>query len=129
MFELKAKAPQQARPAFVSPTEGLHMIDIQEERELQNLDRTNMDVSMAWAGGRNLDARGIAEKFVQRPKEEVLHDLILLFEKQDRYTFEDINRVLQQPKPWMTEILNEYATTETEFGKRHFRLRPEFRQK
>ena len=126
-YELKVPTGQNTRAAMIVDTPALNIISYSEQRALQDVDRSNNDVSMAWAGGRTLDHRGIAEKFVARPKEEVLHDLIIMFEKQEKYLFEDINRVLQQPKPWMTEILNEYAVTETEYGKRYYKLRPEFK--
>jgi hypothetical protein len=127
LLDLKMPLAQQPRQAMQVDSGAINIIGTQENRALQEADRSNNDVSMAWAGGRTLDARGIAEKFVQRPKHEVLQDLIALFKIQEKYTFEDLNRQLQQPKPWLTEILAEYTTTETEYSKRHHRLRPEFR--
>lgn len=114
---------------YVSPVHdtGLTIIGASESRAIQEADRSDTNISMAWAGGRTVDSRGVADKFVERPKDEVLRDLISMFNKQEKYTYEDLNRVLQQPKHVLTAILTEYTTTETEYGKRHFRLRPEFR--
>lgn len=126
-YELRDTANRFASFSKAAESEGLEIIGVREQRVIQDADRSDTNVSMAWAGGRTVDAKGIADKFVARPKEEVLHDLILLFSKQDKYTFDDLNRVLQQPKPFLTEILGEYTTTETEFGKRHYKLRPEYR--
>lgn len=126
----EVKMPKQRAPAQNSmqvDSGALHIINFHEDRALQDIDRSGNDVSMQWAGGRKLDATGKGELFVQRPKHEVVQDLIELFRRQDKYTFEDLSRQLQQPKNWLTEILSEYTTTETEYGKRQYRLRPEFR--
>ena len=126
-YELKDSASRFSNYSQAADSQALEIIGVREQRVIQDADRSDTNVSMAWAGGRTVDAKGVADKFVARPKEEVLHDLIMLFSKQDKYTFDDLNRVLQQPKPFLTEILAEYATTETEFGKRHYKLRPEFK--